>query len=313
MTTNWNSILETCVAIREFEVHIQELYKSDLIQSPVHLSIGQELICGIISNYSNQEDHFIGNYRSHGLSLALSSDYNPIILELLAKRDGVSGGKAGSMHLSVPCRNMPWTSAIVGSGVPLSVGIADSLKRDNSSGIALVQFGDGALEEGCVMESLNLASVLSVPLLFVLEDNSLAIHTPKEKRTSIEDYLNLSKSFGIESFDASYKDPLFLDSQYQQALNYVRTYKKPAFIRVECYRWLEHVGVDEDWHLGYRDKSELYQWKNCDIISNPGLVGISYDCVAEWQSKYRTLFKDRFRELSLSDDPSYSDLLNNVI
>ena len=73
MTTNWKFILEKCVAIREFEACIQQLYKSDLIQSPVHLSVGQELICALISNYSHSEDHFIGNYRSHGLSIALSS------------------------------------------------------------------------------------------------------------------------------------------------------------------------------------------------------------------------------------------------
>ena len=118
------------------------------------------------------------------------------------------------------------------------------------------------------MESLNLASTFPVPLLFVLEDNSLAIHTPKEKRTSVDSYLSLPKSFGIESFDTSYKDPQSLDSQYKKALDFVRTYRRPAFIRVECYRWLEHVGVDEDWNLGYRDKTELSQWIECDIIKN---------------------------------------------
>ena len=155
---NWELILEKTILIREFEKVIQELYLSDCIQSPVHLSIGQELTAVLMAHFYKKNDHLVGNYRSHALALSISEAYEPIILELLAKKEGVSGGKAGSMHLSVPNRNLMWTSAIVGTGVPIATGIAESLKRASKNNIVAVMFGDGAIEEGCVLESLNLSS-----------------------------------------------------------------------------------------------------------------------------------------------------------
>ena len=177
---NWENILEKTILIRQFEKIIQELYKTDCIQSPVHLSIGQELTAALIAEFFKDGDHLVGNYRSHALALSVSDDFEPIILELLAKKDGVSGGKAGSMHLSVPSKNLMWTSAIVGTGVPIATGIDESIKRTSLDNVVTVMFGDGAIEEGCVMESLNLSSVFKLPIVFVLEDNGLAIHTEKK-------------------------------------------------------------------------------------------------------------------------------------
>ena len=102
----------------------------------------------MISNFYNNDDYVVGNYRSHGISLALADNFEPLILELLAKSNGVSGGKAGSMHLSVPEKNLIWTSAIVGSGVPVAVGLAEALKRTTRDNIVSVMFGDGAIEIG---------------------------------------------------------------------------------------------------------------------------------------------------------------------
>ena len=153
--TDWEIILEKVTLIRMFEKVVQDLYRLDYIQSPVHLSIGQELASCLIASNIHDSDYVVGNYRSHAISLALSETYDSLILELLAKQDGVSGGKAGSMHLSVPNNNLMWTSAIVGSGVPVALGIADSLKRQSDSqSLSVVMLGDGALEEGCVLESL---------------------------------------------------------------------------------------------------------------------------------------------------------------
>ena len=134
---NWEIILEKTILIREFEKMIQTLYHTDCIQSPVHLSIGQELTAVLISQFYKEGDHLVGNYRSHALALSISDVFEPIILELLAKKDGVSGGKAGSMHLSVPNKNLMWTSAIVGTGVPIATGIAESLKRQTNNNVVL--------------------------------------------------------------------------------------------------------------------------------------------------------------------------------
>jgi len=309
---DWKKTIETVVLIRQFEERVQKIYHTDCIQSPVHLSIGQELACALIADHYMAGDFAIGNYRSHGLALALATDYRPLVLELMAKRGGTSGGKAGSMHLSVPENNMIWTSAIVGSGVPVSLGIADSLKRTSSNNIACVLFGDGAIEEGCVLESLNIASLMNLPLVFILENNGLAIHARKEVRSSVSNYSDLPSAFGISSYSGSYRDPIDLAFQFNSAFTYVRNARKPAFLAVDCYRWVEHVGVACDWDLGYRSPMELTEWQQHDLLENPSLVSIDKDYVRFLTIKYHDYFEAMFEECLLEPDPLKSDLLSNV-
>jgi len=244
--------------------------------------------------------------------LSLAEDLQPLILELLAKKDGISGGKAGSMHLSVPQKNLMWTSAIVGSGVPIAMGIAESLKRTSSDNVVSVMFGDGALEEGCVLESLNLSAVFKLPVVFIMEDNGLAIHTSKSPRSALSEYNQLPEAYGIKTFSGSFKDPISLYESYAKAYKYSRENKLPSFLKVECYRWVEHVGVSEDWHLGYRHKEELTPWLEVDIIENPDLIGISKDFCEEKKSFYNKKFMKMFKDLSSSSDPAIDSLLLNV-
>ena len=288
----WEKILEKAILIREFETVIQKLYLSDCIQSPVHLSIGQELTAVLMSEFYLEGDHVVGNYRSHALALSMADDFQSIVLELLAKREGISGGKAGSMHLSVPSKNMMWTSAIVGTGVPIATGIAEALKRESEENIVSVMFGDGAIEEGCVLESLNLGSIFKLPIIFILEDNGLAIHTKKDVRSSLTSYSDLAKTFNIKTFSGTFKDPNHLYSSFKEAYKYVRKTRSPVFLDVKCSRWIEHVGVGYDWNLGYRSKSDLEEWTSVDIIENPEIISLSKDFVKQ-KSKYYSSFKKK--------------------
>jgi len=314
MTTDkWLHIVKSVTFIREFERVVQDLYESDVIQSPVHLSIGQELLSVLIAKLMVNGDRIVGNYRSHALAVALSDDLEPIILELLAKKGGVSGGKAGSMHLSVPEKGMIWTSAIVGSGVPVACGIADGLKRDNSRKVAFVMFGDGAIEEGCVLESINIAATFNLPLLFVLEDNGLAINTPKDRRTRLKDYTDLARAFGIKSWDLTYKEPFKLESDLAQAVSYVRANCSPAFVRVECYRWIEHVGTNTDWHLGYRNETDAIPWYDCDIINNCESLGMSKSDQKAYAHQVHQQITALFSKCCDYSDPDTNSLLNGVL
>ena len=230
----------------------------------------------------------------------------------MAKRDGVSGGKAGSMHLSVPSKNLMWTSAIVGTGVPIATGIAESLKRETTDNVVSVMFGDGAIEEGCVMESLNLSSVFKLPIVFILEDNGLAIHTKKQTRTSLKKYSDLSRSFNIKTFSGTFKNPLDLYKSFQEAYNFSRTNRLPTFIEIECFRWVEHVGINFDWDLGYRSKSELDEWKKYDIIESPHTISIDKEFVNKKSEFYESMFKKMFEKCSKYPDPEQIDLMKNV-
>ena len=310
---DWKLILEKTILIREFEKIIQELYSTDCIQSPVHLSIGQELTAVMMSHFYKTGDHLVGNYRSHALALSISDVFEPIVLELLAKKDGVSSGKAGSMHLSVPNKNLMWTSAIVGTGVPIATGVAESLKRLTKDNVVSVMFGDGAIEEGCVMESLNLASVFKLPIIFVLEDNGLAIHTKKNVRSSLEKYIDLANSFNIKSFQTSFKNPIDLYQKFQAAYKFSREERLPTFIEIECYRWIEHVGISYDWNLGYRSDSELKNWKQFDIIQSPDIISMDKEFVKEKKEFYRLFFIEMFEKCMKYPEPEKEDLLKNVI
>lgn len=308
----WYKLIEGCVKIREFERVIQDTYPKDTIQSPVHLSIGQELTSALIAHFYLKGDYVTGNYRSHGLAVALSDDIQPVISELLAKQNGVSAGKAGSMHLSVPDKNMMWTSAIVGSGVPLSIGFGEYLKRLGGSNVSTVMFGDGAIEEGCVLESLNLASVRQLPVVFILEDNGLAIHTDKSSRTAVNSYSQLAESFNIQHFHATYKSPYELLASFDMAYSHARDSRRPSFLVVDCYRWCEHVGVNDDWGLGYRKEEELQEWLSADIIVNPDNVGVDPEYVSSLETKYSSYFAKLFKDTEDLEDSFSTVLLSNV-
>ncbi len=308
----WTTILKKCCQIRSFENIIQELYHTDIIQSPVHLSVGQELSSVLASYFSNEDDHFIGNYRSHALAISVADDIDALILELLGKQKGVFGGRSGSMHLGDPDHNLPWTSAIVASGIPMSTGIAASIKFNNHSQLVTVMFGDGAFEEGCTSESLNFAQLAELPIVFILEDNGLAIHSLKKDRTSVIDYTKKASSFNIKTFKSSYLDPQDMFSKFESAYSYCRSNIKPVFVVAESGRWLEHVGVGTDWDLGYRQQTSNEVWENCDIINNPEIVGLTSQQSNILMNQYTSLYRDKFLRLKFFQDADPSTISNYV-
>ena len=149
--------------IRLIEEAIATRYSEQEMRCPVHLSIGQEVFSVLLAGNIQKEDKVIGNYRSHALSLALTKNPQSIADELFAKATGEFGGRGGSMHLGCTDMGMPWTSAIVASGIPVAEGMAEAQKRlndlDNKKRIVICQFGDGAMEEGVFTESINYASL----------------------------------------------------------------------------------------------------------------------------------------------------------
>ncbi|KGG16351.1 Acetoin dehydrogenase E1 component alpha-subunit [Prochlorococcus sp. MIT 0602] len=256
-----------------------------------------------MASHVKRKDKVIGNYRSHALSLALTDNPQKITDELFAKKTGEFGGRAGSMHLGCHDKGMTWTSAIVASGIPIAVGIAEAQQRlnqeDGGNRIVICQFGDGAMEEGVFIESINYASLKSLPILFACEDNGLAIHSSKEARTPSSSYKTRVQSWNMNTDESTYEDPIKLVGKVQDSIKQVRL-GEPLFHIVRCYRWYEHVGVATDWHLGYRDESELNYWKKFDIESNPNLWGVSDEFVLreskDAEDKVQKLFSSALKE-----------------
>jgi pyruvate dehydrogenase E1 component alpha subunit len=260
-------LIKEALRIRLVEEKIIELYPSDLIQSPVHLSIGQEAVAvGICANLSPEDWVFI-NYRGHAFYLAKGGPLPQFFAELMGRMDGLSKGKAGSMHLAAPKQGVIGASAVVASTISHAVGaaLASKIKREKNR-IFVANFGDGAMEQGVFFESLNFAALHNLPVLFLCEDNGLAVHTHLRDRQSF----NLEKL--ISAFNISYTfieegyDPIKVMIDSGKVIDYVRTKQSPAFLRIKTARYREHVGPGEDFAAGYRSQAEMDLWKSKDPL-----------------------------------------------
>ncbi len=185
--------------IRRVEEEIADIYPTDKIKSPVHLSIGQEAISVAVCDALNRDDIVFGTYRGHALYLAKGGDLKGMIAELYGKIDGCAKGKGGSMHLVDIDKGIMGTSAIVATTIPDAVGYAYALKYQRKDSIVVSFFGDGAVEEGVFYESINFAALKHLPIIFICENNSYAIHTHQLKRQSVANICERVVSFGIKA------------------------------------------------------------------------------------------------------------------
>ena len=244
-------IYKRLVLIRECEERIRKEYPSNELKTPVHLGIGAEAISvGVVSKLPASTQYF-GTYRNHCLYLAAGGSLERFWAELYGKATGCGKGKAGSMHLSDPEAGVMLTSAVVGTTIPIAVGAALRNKYLGNDDLVCVFFGDGACEEGVFHESLNFASLHQLRILFVCENNDLAIHNPRQKRQAFH-ILDLVQSYGIRGVGARG----YILHEVGMAVGFLEKFLKfgPAFLRADYHRFLEHVGPNEDYTAGYRKR-----------------------------------------------------------
>jgi TPP-dependent pyruvate/acetoin dehydrogenase alpha subunit len=257
--------------IRRFELRLAEVYHTDAVKSPVHLSVGQEAIAVGICDPLNQDDIVSNTYRCHATYIAKGGDLHEMMAELYGKATGCAGGKAGSMHLVDIKRGILGASAVVGTTIPVATGYALAMKMEaaqtGKQRVTVSVFGDGATEEGCFHESLNFAALRELPILFVCENNRLAIHTPIEKRWATEKLCERVATYGIETHKINDDDIFTVRDTVSQALESIRQHKRPIFIECSTYRWLEHVGPRDDHEDSYRDLNQYRHWKEHDQIA----------------------------------------------
>ena len=268
----YRRLFRTALLIRLVEERIIELYPSDRIQSPVHLSIGQEAVAVGVCDALAADDLVFATYRSHGFYIAKGAPLDLMFAELYGRIGGISGGKAGSMHLAAPEVGLMGSSAVVASTIPHAVGAALSFKRRGSPRIAVAVFGDGATEEGVYHESLNFASLMKAPVLFVCEDNGLAVHSHRRIRQSYS-LVQHAATFGISGLRLEEGwDMLAIREATLKAVAHVRA-GQPFLLEIVTSRYKEHVGTGEDFHAGYRGQDAVDAWKKRDpLITDTRMV-----------------------------------------
>jgi TPP-dependent pyruvate/acetoin dehydrogenase alpha subunit len=262
-------LLVACMRIRMIEEKIIEIYPSDLIQSPVHLSIGQEAVAVGVCAHLLPADWVFINYRGHAFYLAKGGPLPEFFAELMGRRTGLSKGKAGSMHLAAPAQGIIGASAVVASTIPHAVGAALAAKiKGQKDKVFVANFGDGAIEQGVFHETLNFASLHKVPILFLCEDNGLAVHTDSATRQSFN-IESLVLAYGIPYFQLNEGyDPQAVSSAASKAISFVRNNQSPLFLSIKTCRYREHVGPGEDFYGGYRQEYEMADWKARDPLIN---------------------------------------------
>ena len=258
---------ERLYLIRRVEERIAEIYPSDRIKSPVHLSIGQEAVAVGVCHALRPGDIVSGTYRGHAAYLARGGSLKGMFAELYGKDTGVARGKGGSMHLVDMSQAVLGTSAVVGTTVPIAVGYAFAQKALRSGNIVAAFFGDGATEEGVFYESLNFAALHKIPVLFICENNFLAIHEPITKRQATDRLVERVASFGIPTARVISGDVFEIYEAASALVNIIRSDHGPAFIECHTYRWREHVGPGEDYDAGYRSRDELAKWQAKDAVT----------------------------------------------
>ena len=241
--------------VRRVEETIAAIYPSDKIKSPVHLAIGQEQISVGVCDALTAADVAGGTYRSHAVYLAKGGSLPAMMAEMFGKDTGCCRGKGGSMHLIDSRANVMGSSAVVGTVVPNAAGYALAMKMRGDRRVVAVFFGDGATEEGCFYETLNFAALHRLPILFVCENNGLAIHEPLWKRWATEDLCGRVRSFGVRAHYLPTDDVFTIRSTAMAAVERIRD-QGPEFMECKTYRWREHVGPNEDYDQGYRARTD---------------------------------------------------------
>ncbi len=261
--------------IRRVEEQIASIYPTDKIKSPVHLSIGQEAVAVGVCEALRPDDVVFCSYRSHAAYLAKGGDLKRMIAELYGKDAGCARGKGGSMHLVDVAHGVMGASAVVGTTIPQSVGYAYALKCRRQETIVASFFGDGATDEGVFDESLNFAALKRLPIIFICENNSYAIHTHQLRRQPLANICERAQVHNIPTARIQ-DDVLQVHAQVSAAVQKLRSGTPgPFFFECLTYRWKEHVGPNEDFHLGYRTRAEAEPWfKNDQVKRLAGLVDV---------------------------------------
>ncbi len=252
--------------IRRLEEEVARVYPTDKIKSPVHLSIGQEAVSVGVCDALAAHDIVFGTYRGHALYLAKGGDLKRMVAELYGKATGCTKGKGGSMHLIAPDQGVMGTSAVVGTTIANAVGYAYALRYGRRNSIVASFFGDGATEEGVFAESLNFAVLKRLPILFVCENNQYAIHTHQSRRQGTLAICARARAHGLPAERINGNDILLVCERAKELVAQVRGGAGPRFLEIMTYRWKEHVGPGQDFHLGHRNQEEAAPWMASDPV-----------------------------------------------
>ena len=311
-------LYRSMLRIRLVEEGIAAHYAEQLMRCPVHLCIGQEAVAAGVCDLLSRDDQVLSTHRAHGHYLAKGGDLQAMLAEMHGKATGCASGMGGSMHLIDLQAGFQGAAPIVGSTIPIAVGVAFASAMRGERRAVVAFFGEGATEEGAFHEALDFAALKKLPVLFVCENNLYSVYSPLAVRQpTARSICRLAEAHGIEAREGDGNDVLAVRENAGQALDRIRSGGGPALLEFRTYRWREHCGPNYDNHIGYRTEDEFRRWKAlCPLarLRARGLAAGAFDEaeVRQWSDDIETEFAAALRFAKESEFPAPETMLASV-
>lgn len=259
--------LKKMILIRYAENKISDNVADGTVKCPAHLGVGQEAIAVGLAEHLDKSDRVFGTHRGHAPYIAMGGGIYELFAEVLGKEDGCSKGMGGSQHLFFDKNGYYFSVPIVSGTVPIAVGAALAAKMDNKSSVSVCFFGDGAMEEGTLQESINLAKIQNIPVIFICENNFFASHMHILQRQPNQSLARFAEAHNVKNIIVDGNDLVRVSNASKIAVEHARKTNEPFFIEAITYRWKGHVGHRDDMDVGVKRNEDLSLWKLRDPIA----------------------------------------------
>ncbi len=271
-------ILAKMMLIRRFEERAGEMYAKAKIGGFLHLCIGEEAAIVGATNALEATDYLMSTYREHGQAIARGTPPEAVMAELFGKKDGCSGGRGGSMHLFDYERRFLGGYGIVGGNLPLAAGVALAADYRGENDVMLCMFGDGATNQGTFGETMNLAALWKLPVVFMVINNQFGMGTSLERHSAVTDLSKKAEGFGVPGSQCDGMDVLDTEAVIAEAVRCAREERKPQLVEAVTYRFRGHSMADPE---EYRTKEEVEEWRKRDPIETFGKRLVDEGVVSE--------------------------------
>ncbi|NOX61958.1 MAG: thiamine pyrophosphate-dependent dehydrogenase E1 component subunit alpha [Chloroflexi bacterium] len=302
--------LKKMLLIRAFEEKAEELYALGKVHGTMHLSIGQEASAVGASMALKPGDYLLNHHRGHGHCLAWGGDVDKMMAEFLGKETGYCRGRGGSMHIADVEANNLGANGIVGGGVPIAVGVGLSIKLRKTEQVVIVMFGDGAANEGAFHESLNMASIWDLPVIYYCENNQYAMSMPVKRAMNIERISQRACAYGIPGVTVDGNDLFSVYEAVKEAAERARAGDGPTLVESLTYRWRGHSKSDRQ---AYRTREEVKEWQKKDPIKRYAKrLGLSDKTLAELDQEAKNRIEQAVAFAEASPEPDVNTILEGV-
>ena len=268
-----DQLYQFVLRMRLLEEGVGTAVRTGEIHGEMHLGIGQEMVSAVMGPHLRQHDALVSTHRAHLHALAKGVDPVQLLAELL-ERDGLNHGKGGHMHLFDPSTSF-MCSGIVGSGAPMAAGYALHQKLTDNGGLTVAVVGEGAMNQGAVFETMNLAAVLALPMVFLCEDNEYGISVSRKASTAGK-LSDRGQAFGIPGWECDGVDPQALDEAFAEAFSETREHMRPTLVVARVYRFRGHYEGDTDHYRPTEEKETAFRDRDPLLIARRRLLDVGW-------------------------------------